>query len=58
MRTSIGDITLDIDPGEVIWIAPEDMPGGGVDVSVEVGVGRMGEGVTVGVSVGVMAAAV
>jgi len=54
----MGEITLDIDPGEVIWMAPDDMPGGGVDVSVAVGVGGMGDGVMVGVSVGVMAAAV
>ncbi len=51
-------MTLDIDPGEVIWMAPDDMPGGGVDVSVAVGVDGMGEGVKVGVSEGVTAAAV
>jgi len=51
-------MTLDIDPGELIWMAPSDIPGGGVTEGVDVEVGGMGEAVKVDVALGVTAAAV
>jgi len=51
-------MTLDIAPGMVIWIAPIDIPGGGVDVGVDVEVGGIGVLVVVEVALGVMADAV
>jgi hypothetical protein len=59
IRKVIGEITLDMGPGEKIWIAAGSCPGMVVAVKVALGKGvRVGAGVSEGESWGVRAKAV